>query len=137
MASVSMDTSELRGLAADLTRAGSGVADKVRPVVHRGANNIARQMREEMGASRSFKGVAGSISYDMTGSGGRMVFGVGVIEAAIGPVTGPGGVPGDLAHIAYFGTSRGGGTVPEPQGALDAEAPKFEQALADVLEGLL
>ena len=136
MAGVEFDVSEVRGLAADLTRAGSGIADKVRPVVHRSANNIKRQLRDEMGASESFKGAARDIDYDMTGAGGRIVFGVGVIEAEIGPRSGP-GQPGSLGKIAYFGTSRGGGTVPDPQGALDAEAPAFQKALEDVLGGLL
>jgi len=128
---IEFDTSELRGLAADLTSAGSGIADKVRPVVHRGANNIKRQMRAEMRASAHFKGAADAIDYSMHGG---MMFGVGVIEAEIGPRR---GAPGSLANIAYFGTSRGGGTVPDPKGALDVEAPNFEKAIGDVVEGLL
>lgn len=136
MTDVTVDTSELRALAADLTAAGSGVAEKVRPVVHRGANNIKRQLREEMAESTFFRGAARSIDYDMTGAGGRMVFGVGIIEAEIGPSS-DAGSPGNLANVAYFGTSRGGGTVPDPQGALDAELPGFERALADIFDGLL
>lgn len=130
---INIDSSELRALAADLTAAGSGIASKVRPVVHRGANNIKRQMREEMNASRHFNSVAHTIDYSM---GGGMVFGVGVIEAEIGPSADPGS-PGNLANIAYFGSSRGGGTVPDPTGAAEAEMPRFEQALSDVLDGLL
>ena len=44
----------------------------------------------------------------------------GSIELVAGPTKGS---PGSLANIAYFGTSRGGGTVPDPRGALDAETP--------------
>lgn len=137
---ISIDASELRGLAADLTKAGSGIADKVRPVVHRGAGNIARQMTDDILASNHFKGIVlkgGRVDYDMAGTSGRMVFGVGVIEATIGPRTGPGALPGDLYHVAVFGNSRGGGTVPDPQTALDAEAPRFEKALGDILGDIL
>lgn len=131
--SISMDASELRALGADLTAAGSGIAARVRPVVVRGAVAIKNQMRSDMRASRHFKGGGGDIDFDVTAV---ELFGVGVIEAEIGPHTGPGN-PGAIANIAYFGTSRGGGTVRDPQTALDAEAPRFEAALADLLDGLL
>jgi hypothetical protein len=133
MAGVSIDASGLNQLAADLTAAGSGIAAKVRPVVVRGAVNVKNQMRAEMSASSSFKGAARDIDFTMTSA---KVFGVGIIEAEIGPRSGP-GRPGAIANVGYFGTSRGGGTVPDPQGALDAEAPAFEKALGDVLGGLL
>lgn len=134
MADINFDTSELRTLAADLTKAGSGMEPKVRPIVHVGAGNIKRQMRAEMAASRHFGQVAGVIDYSMLGG---MSTGVGVVEAEIGPRTGPGGVVGDLAHFAYFGGATRGGTVPDPQGALDAELPGFERALLDVASGIL
>lgn len=126
---------ELRAFSRDLTAAGSGIASKVLPVVHKGAGNIKRQHRREMAASTSFKGVARGIDYSTTfGTGSRGAGGAGAIEAVIGPRTGK---PGSLANIAYFGGARGGGTVPDPKGALDAETPHFEKALADVLGDLL
>lgn len=131
MAGVSIDTSELQAVAADLTAAGSGIAGIVRPIVHKGAMNIKAQMRTEMRASRHFRQIASAIDYSMHGG---MIFGVGVIEAEIGPRTGS---PGSLANIAYFGGSRGGGTVPDPKGALEAEIPRFEKALSDALGDLL
>lgn len=124
---------ELRAFAADLRAAGSGIASKVTPIVHRGANNIKRQMRSEMQASRWFKGVTRAIDYSMTNrSFGAS--GASEIGAEIGPRKGS---PGSLANIAYFGGSRGGGTVPDPKGALDAEVPRFEKALGDMIDGLL
>lgn len=123
---IELDSTELRALGADLRKAGERLAQDVRPVVHRGANNIKRQMRSEMSASRHFRGAARSIDYSMKSGMGP---GGGVIEAQIGPRKGS---PGSLANIAYFGTSRGGGTVPDPEGALEAEAPGFLKALADV-----
>lgn len=130
---MSFDTSEVRALAADLTRAGSGAAAKVRPVVVKGAANIKRQMRAEMGSSPHFKGATPSIDFDMSTTGGLAG---GVIEAQIGPKVGD-GETGGLASIAYYGSSRGGGTVPDPIGALNAETPRFEAALLDVLGDLL
>jgi hypothetical protein len=131
--SIIIDTSEVRALAADLTRAGSGVAAKVRPVVVKGAVKIKAQMRREMQSSKHFKGASRSIDFDMLATGGAHG---GVIEAVIGPKVGS-GETGGLASIAYFGNSRGGGTVADPQRALDAETPHFEAALLDVLGGLL
>lgn len=132
MAGLRVDASELKQLAANLTAAGSGMAARVRPVVVRGAVQIKNQLRREMSGSSSFKGAARDIDFSMTSA---KVFGVGVIEAEIGPRSGA-GRPGALANVAYFGTSRGGGTVADPQGALEAEAPAFEKALGDLLEEL-
>lgn len=128
MARVSVDSSDLRSLVADFTRAPMRAVLAARPVVKRGANNIKNQLREEMSASTHFRGIASSISYDMFDGG---------LGADIGAVTGPGKLPGDLAHFAYFGNGGRGGSVPDPRFALEAEAPRFEKALADVLEGLV
>lgn len=121
--SVSVDASELAGLARDLAAAGDKVERESEPVIERGALNIKNQLREEMSASRHFRPVARAISYDRTG-----------LEAEIGPERGS---PGSLANVAIFGTSRGGGTVPDPIHALEAEAPNVERWLAKVAEGAL
>lgn len=120
-----VDDSELRAFSADLTAAATKVALGAPAVVNNGARKIKDQMIVEMAASNSFKGATEAISYDLDAAG---------LSAEIGPVRGK---PGSLANIAYFGTSRGGGTVPDPQGALEAEIPAFEKALADLAEGAL
>jgi len=145
---IDFDTSELRGLSADLTKAGTQIDGKVLPVLKKGALQIKEQMRKEMSASKHFGQIAPTIGFDI--HGGDM-FGVGVIEAEIGPDKsmsvgkasqdrfgniGP-ATPGHLAGIAYFGGSRGGGTVPDPVGALNAEAPRFEAALLKILGDIL
>lgn len=127
--SISFDASEVRALAAALEQSGRSVQRPVRDVVSRGALNIKRQMVAEMGSSQSFSGTARSITYDMRGN-------AFYTEALIGPKIGS-GESGGLASIAYWGNSRGGGTVPDPKGALDAETPRFERALLDVLGDLL
>lgn len=132
MDSITIDTSELRTLAADMRQVDSRVSRWVLPVVEKGANNIKEELQAEARSSRHFKGVAPAISYDIKTLGGAF-------EAEIGPEKryGKGSGGGNHANIGYFGTSRGGGTVEDPQTALDNEAPKFADALADSAEGLV
>ena len=116
---------ELRKLAADLAK---GVdAGKVREVVRKGGVNIKTQLREEAGRSRHFK-IARHITFDE-------------VESLAGPAVEVGPTrtgAGRLANIAYFGgVHGGGGTLPDPQGALDAEGPKFIQALSDLAGDVL
>lgn len=127
---ISFDASQITKLAADLTRSGQTLPQKVRPVVQKGAVNVKAAMREDFKGSTHFAQVARSITYDSRE-------GATFAEAEIGPVT-AGQTVGDLAHIAYFGGSpSGGGSVRDPQEALDDEAPKFEKALLDLFEGIL
>lgn len=124
---VTIDVSEVLALGADLAAAGAKVADGMRPIVSKGALAVKTQMASEMSGSGSFGHVAPTISYDLRGNA---VFS----EAEIGP-TKPRGA---LAAIAYFGGSYGGGaTVPDPEGAMNAEVPNLERAFGDLLEGLL
>lgn len=130
---VTFDDTELRAFAADLTRAGDLVASDVEPVVVKGAVNIKDQLIAEARASTHFAPMARSIDFDI--HGGQM-FGVGIVEAEIGP-NAERDPAGHLDNIAYFGTSRGGGTVPDPIGALEAEIPGFQRAIADLGERAL
>lgn len=124
---MAVDASELRKLATDLSSAPKLVRSEARAIVSKGALNIKNQMRDEVARSRHFR-FAHTISYDLKVSGDS-------IEAEIGPETG--GV-GSLAGFAYFGgVNGGGGTVPDPQGALDAEAPNVEKYLAELAEKAL
>lgn len=133
MTSPSMDSSELRALGADMRAIPESLARHVVPVVLKGALNVKESMRRDMEASTHFKGVARSIGFDVRQTS---FAGTGAVEAEIGP-SADSGSPGNLANVAYFGTSRGGGTVRDPQAALDDEAPKFEAALGALLEDLL
>jgi hypothetical protein len=124
---VAVDASELRALIADLREAPQLVRREARAVISKGALNIKDQMRDEVAKSRHFR-FAHTVSYDLKVAGDT-------IEAEIGPETG--GV-GSLAGFAYFGgVNGGGGTVPDPQGALDAEAPNVEKYLAELAEKAL
>lgn len=116
---------DLRKLAVDLSAAGRDVEKKVKPVLLKGALNIQRQLRAEMASSASFGALSRSITFDLDG-----------LAAEIGPAKKSGSGTRGLgfgANIAYFGTSRGGGTVPDPEGALIEEYPKFERFIREVL----
>ena len=126
---VTIDTTDLATLSADLTKAGAVAKRELRPIISKGALNIKKQLKKEMFAHRYFKGAGSAISYDIKADGTSLI-------ADIGPSSEEGS-PGNLANIAYFGTSRGGGTVPDPKGALEAEAPNLEKYLTDLVDGLL
>lgn len=127
--SVTVDNSDFRREAADLKAAADRLPREVRQVVSKGALNVKNDMRRAVGQSMHFsgRGVAESISYDLRE-------GSGFVEAEIGP-TKPG--PGALLNIAYFGTSRGGGTVEDPGVTLEREESAFAKALADVMAKVL
>lgn len=116
-----IDTSEVRALAVDLTAASLRVAVEAPKAIFKGAMAIKAQLREELGASGYFGGGAPMVSFDILYGG---------LAAEVGPE--PRGAA-LLENIAYFGGAHGGGgTVPDPQGALDAEAPNLERALSDL-----
>lgn len=124
---MAVDDAELRALAVDLQAAPKIVRSEARAVLARGAMNIKRQLISEAGRSRHFR-IARTISYDFVGTGGALA-------VEVGPKTG--GV-GSLAGIAYFGGARGGGgTIPDPKGALEAEAPAVEKYIGDLIEKAL
>lgn len=110
---------EVRRLAANLGRiAGSAVQD-VDGVAKKGALNIKQEMSYSAVWSRHFKGMASAISFDSA-------YRPGVVRYEVGPDKNrPGGA---LGNIAYFGTSRGGGTLDIEQ-PLASEGPRFQSAL--------
>ena len=121
------DASELDILAADLGKASAEVATSLRQVIAKGAVNIKTQLRDEMSASEHFGQAARSINYNITRSGDDVVAEIGPTKTGAGP----------LANIAYFGTSLGGGTVPDPVGALEAEAARTLSHIDKLIGGTL
>lgn len=128
MVEVSIDAHEVRELAADFTRVPGELARHAIPVLSKGALNIKNQMRDSFRESRNagFRYVAQTVTYDLHTEGSEY-------SAEVGPDKDRGGA---LANVAIFGTPRGGGTVADPREALEAEAPRFEKALADLAEEL-
>lgn len=117
-----VDARALHAFGEDLAIEAKRLDPKVRAVVKKGALNIKKTMQEDLGGSKSFKGVRPAVNFTMSGN-------ANFSQADIGPVKGS---PGSLANIAYFGTSRGGGTV-DVENGLKQEAPRFEKALRDVI----
>jgi len=129
---MSVDASELDGLARDLTKIPADMVPKIKGVVAKSALNTKNIMRSDARSSRHFKQLAPTISYDLKV---HSFGGDGVIEAEVGP---SGGGPASLAGIAYFGTSKaGGGTVRNPEDAMLEEAPNFYEFAFRATEGLL
>ena len=125
MPSVEIDASELREFSTELGKVPTKVVTGVRPAVVKAGVNMKNQLREEMDKSKHFK-ASRSIDFDVSDGG---------LAVAVGPSKGH---PGSIANIAYFGgVNGGGGTVPDPRGALEAEAPRFEKALTDLVGEIL
>ena len=125
MPSVEIDASELREFSTELGKVPTKVVTGVRPAVVKAGVNMKNQLREEMDRSKHFR-ASRSIDFDVSDGG---------LAVEVGPSKGK---PGSIANIAYFGgVNGGGGTVPDPRGALEAEAPRFEKALTDLVGEIL
>lgn len=126
VAQFQLDMSEVRSLAADMTRVDSRLSRHLIPVVRKGGVNIKNAMQADLRKSknRGFKKIAGTVSFDELDGG----YGV-----EVGPEL-PGGA---LENVAYFGTYKGGGTVRDPWHALEDEYPSFVKHLEDIAEGLI
>jgi len=124
-----IDSSGFITLAADFEAKEYAIASEVRAVVVKGADKVKKTMRADMRKSRHFKAVAQDIDFDTIENRDSM-------EAEIGPVPGRGkDHAGGLAHIAYFGAPNGGGgTVRNPQAALDEEEADYLAALAALVD---
>ena len=123
---MSFDASDLRALGREMGEVHRKAAPQLGSTVSKAALNIKNQMTREARGSTHFGQIARTINYDIERSAGS-------VEAEIGPNKDVGG-SASLAGIAYFGTSRpGGGTLPDPVGALEAEAPRLEQSISDIL----
>lgn len=119
---------DLESLAADLASSPERVMREVKAVVSKGSLNIKNQLISEASGSRSFGQIARAIGYDMTETGNS-------VESEIGPDSSRNSAGGLL--MAYYGQSRGGGgTLPDPIGALEAEGPNFIAAL-ERLDGVI
>ena len=131
---MSVDTSELDALRADLMSVEARLVPKIKPIVAKAAQNVKNAMRADARKSQHFKQIASTVNYDLN------VFqfaGDASIEAEIGydKHAGPAAA---LAGIAIFGTSKpGGGTVRDPVDALLEEAPNFLEYIGQACDGLL
>ena len=122
------DASELRGFAAELGRIEPKVEKKVDAVLRKAALNVKNTMRDDFKASRHFRQVGPTISYDIEKTDGG-------IEAEIGPNKHYRSAR--IANIAYFGGSRGGGGTVDVDNGLRQEAPNFVEHIRRVMGDVL
>ncbi|AYR01514.1 hypothetical protein PP639_gp013 [Arthrobacter phage Seahorse] len=115
---------EFRQLSNDLGRIAGHAVKDVDEVLKKGAQNVKTEMVADASASEHFKGMAGSISYDSR-------YSIGTPRYEVGPDKGRRG--GALGNIAYFGTSRGGGTL-DIEKPLRNEEPRLTSALEDLAD---
>lgn len=123
-----IDISELRALATDLGKIPTRLLPEVDAIAKRGAQNLKDHMTADLAASRSFRGAAGSVSYDSD-------YRPGVVQYEVGPDKARRG--GALANIAYFGGANGGGGTVDIDAPLAAEEPRLTSAIAKLLDDLL
>lgn len=112
-----------RELSRDLAHAAGAMRPEAARVVQQGALRIKQGMQRDASGSQHFRQIAGAISYDLADGG---------LAAEIGPRDDGGA--GELANIAYIGTSRGGGTL-DLTGPLKAEEPAILEHLRRIAEG--
>lgn len=93
---------------------------QIKPSLKKATHNIKNAAAKDFKSSKYFKGVTPAVSYDILQDT------VTTFESEIGPESGAGS-PGQLANIAYFGASRGGGGTVRPiEYALADEVPALE-----------
>lgn len=125
--SIEWDASDLSRLVADLGRVPGKVVPAVRGVVEHGALNVKREAADLISGHPHAPAYPKSITYDVKA-------GLGSVEAEVGPDKGR--RQGALGNILEYGTSKNA-PIPHLGPSLEAEAPRFEKALGDVVDGLL
>lgn len=116
---------DLNRFGVELGKIASKALPDVDAVLEKGSLNIKEDLVAGAKASTHFKGMAQSISYDTE-------YGVGTLRYAIGPDKARRG--GGLGNVAYFGTSRGGGTL-DLEGPLMREAPQTYDQINRLVSG--
>lgn len=124
-----IDDTELRHLVRHIDSAPTRAMKAAEASAKRGMQNIKTELAKEAQASKHFKMIGPTISYDerFTRKG---------IEYELGPDKDHsvrGGKPGPLANIAYFGGANGGGGSLDFDGPIDREMPRLENHLRDAL----
>lgn len=126
---IEFQVSGLREFAAAASRAVPVTSALMLAAVTKGAVNIKKDWAARWSGMGHAPALPAAVSYDIT-------YGLGGVKAEIGPDKGR--RQGALGNLLEFGSVH---NAPRPGGmpALDAEAPRFEQALAEaagkVLDG--
>lgn len=117
----------INALITDLGKIPTALYKVTEATLEKGALDLKDQLNDNLAASEHFKGAAGSVTYDGKVSLGSIGFEVGPDKSRRG---------GALGNVAFFGTSRGGGTV-DLDGAVRSIGTRTERFLGLAVEGLL
>lgn len=118
---VSIDTSEVKRLAADLARAPRRAEIESRRVMKKSALQVKRRMAKDFSGHRYAGAVPGSLEFEALGGGG-LTYEVGELDS--------GGPQWGIAAILAYGTSNNAPVV-DHTACLHAEAPLIEKYLGD------
>lgn len=119
---ISFDLSEVQAYAARLPATTQAVPSIARTVVTKGALNVKNEARGAISAHPSWKRLAQTINYQMTGNKSFSQAEIGYDDVG----------QGELAGIAEVGSSR---HAPHPAlfPAFEAEVPRFEKAMGEAI----
>lgn len=123
MARVTIDSSDVKKLAATLDLAGGRMPATVRPVVQRAALNIKRAAKERIGRGPYLPAYAGSITYDTAETATS-------VTAEIGPDKGK--AQGALGNLLEYGSEHNA-PIPHLAPSLEEESPRLEHHLEDAV----
>jgi hypothetical protein len=110
-----------------LTVASDEIVDEVEKVVSKGCLNIKREAARRWSGYAHLPHLPRAVDYDVTRDGDTVTGEVGPNKAKL---------QGGLGAYIEFGTIHSG-PIPAMMPAADAEAPRFERALADVAVELI
>ena len=126
--SVSVGSADLTSLIAALAKAPDEATDAARGVLQKGALNVKRALNQQAANSPHFRGMAGSVTYDMEIRRHS-------ITAEIGPDKDRRG--GALGNLFFFGGANGGGGTGDLDAPLREEEPKMVKFLDEAMGKLL
>lgn len=127
MSRVDIEVEGLDELIVALTVAADSVIDAVERVVGQGCNNIKKDAAARWRGYPHLPHLPRSVDYDVTREGDTVTGEVGPNKAKL---------QGGLGSIIERGTLTSG-PIPAMSPAFDAEAPRFENALADIAVELI
>lgn len=134
------DVSGMDALIRDLGTAAPKVVLGIPPVMRKAGLNVKNEWRDNLAASDSFKGQAGSVTFDTKATREGFEVEIGPDKDRYPGISGPAKSPPSaaLTNIAHFGGARGGGgTVPDPMSAALTEEPKMIGALNALMRDIL
>ena len=125
---ISVGSADLTSLIAALAKAPDEATDAARGVLQKGALNVKRALNQQAANSPHFRGMAGSVTYDMEIRRHS-------ITAEIGPDKDRRG--GALGNLFFFGGANGGGGTGDLDAPLREEEPRMVKFLDEAMEKLL